>query len=368
MDQSVVNFSWERKHTLIAIACVVFLLFLFGWLWPLLKLFLWLSLGTALISAIAMGVHWRNLIGAQAPFEELQTAQNFFIGSSILTLSLAAVVWSMPQSTTSVPQPIALTNTQTAMPKNGSSLDSSSLALASATLFGTWEESDAFFNDSSSWSGTAFVVSKSLGRLILYTNSHCLNLSGLRQSDDDGSIEVLRYELVIKFPSGAVKAVRRVAEETTNLDLARLEVDCDSLTEGKDYIIVPDGSNLSLSVGDRVVAVGSPLGEYLSGTHTFGNVSAIRDISPSGVKCKTIQHDAAINHGNSGGPLFLERDGRMYWVGINTWGYDNAQGIFFSIAAQESQVANFAWADATPSGAATLLQQLYGVSATATNP
>jgi putative serine protease PepD len=75
------------------------------------------------------------------------------------------------------------------------------------------------------------------------------------------------------------------------------------------------GSSSSLSVGDGVVAIGSPYG--LEGTITSGIVSALhRQIeAPNGFAIDdAIQTDAAINHGNSGGPL-LDATGRV--VGVN---------------------------------------------------
>jgi S1-C subfamily serine protease len=76
------------------------------------------------------------------------------------------------------------------------------------------------------------------------------------------------------------------------------------------------GSSSSLAVGDGVVAVGSPFG--LEGTVTSGIVSALhRQIeAPNGFSIDdAIQTDAAINHGNSGGPL-LDSLGRV--VGVNS--------------------------------------------------
>jgi len=69
-------------------------------------------------------------------------------------------------------------------------------------------------------------------------------------------------------------------------------------------------------VGQEVVAIGNPYG--YSGTATTGIVSALERIieSPSGFTIQNaIQTDAAINQGNSGGPLF-DRDGRV--IGINS--------------------------------------------------
>ena len=114
----------------------------------------------------------------------------------------------------------------------------------------------------------------------------------------------------MQFPSGATKQVARIGDETTDLDLAMLDVPAQGLQEGRDYVIVKSQSATAVKVGDGVVAVGSPLGSAFAGTHTFGSVSAVRDHAPSGTKCKVIQHDAAINHGNSGGPLFAQHQDR----------------------------------------------------------
>jgi putative serine protease PepD len=76
------------------------------------------------------------------------------------------------------------------------------------------------------------------------------------------------------------------------------------------------GSSSSLEVGETVVAIGSPFG--LEGTLTAGVVSALgREIrAPDGFAIdNVIQTDAAINSGNSGGPL-LDTSGRV--IGINT--------------------------------------------------
>ncbi|HSI97460.1 MAG TPA: trypsin-like peptidase domain-containing protein [Gaiellaceae bacterium] len=76
------------------------------------------------------------------------------------------------------------------------------------------------------------------------------------------------------------------------------------------------GDSSEVAVGDTVVAIGSPFG--LDGTVTSGIVSALHRqmTAPNDFTITdAIQTDAAINHGNSGGPLL---DGRGRVIGVNT--------------------------------------------------
>ena len=84
----------------------------------------------------------------------------------------------------------------------------------------------------------------------------------------------------------------------------------------EDLIPAQMGDSASLRVGDTVVAIGDPLGIALRGTMTDGIVSAInRDIDMDGRTMNLIQTNAALNSGNSGGPL-INCYGQV--VGINT--------------------------------------------------
>ena len=88
------------------------------------------------------------------------------------------------------------------------------------------------------------------------------------------------------------------------------------------------GDSSVLRVGDAVVAIGDPLGTALRGTMTDGIVSAInRDITTGGRTMTLIQTNAALNSGNSGGPL-LNCYGQV--IGINTMkigDYVNSAGV-----------------------------------------
>ena len=97
-------------------------------------------------------------------------------------------------------------------------------------------------------------------------------------------------------------------DETT--DIAVLKVDATDLRPAE------FGDSDALRVGDMVVAIGDPLGTELRGTMTDGIVSAInRDLNLSGRQMTLIQTNAALNSGNSGGPL-INCYGQV--IGINT--------------------------------------------------
>lgn len=93
-------------------------------------------------------------------------------------------------------------------------------------------------------------------------------------------------------------------------DLAVLSIDADGL------VCAELGDSTALQVGDQVVAIGDPLGVELRGTMTNGIISAInRDVQVDGRTMNLIQTNAALNSGNSGGPL-LNLYGQV--IGINT--------------------------------------------------
>ena len=93
-------------------------------------------------------------------------------------------------------------------------------------------------------------------------------------------------------------------------DLAVLHVNAEDLSAAE------FGDSSVLQVGDTVVAIGDPLGTQLRGSMTDGIVSAInRDVTISGRTLTLIQTNAALNSGNSGGPL-INCYGQV--IGINT--------------------------------------------------
>jgi len=83
---------------------------------------------------------------------------------------------------------------------------------------------------------------------------------------------------------------------------------------GSGYTYSVLGDSDSIKVGDPCVAIGNPLGT-LTGTVTTGVISALeRTITIDNQEMNLLQHDAAINEGNSGGPLY---DAAGEVIGIN---------------------------------------------------
>ena len=108
-------------------------------------------------------------------------------------------------------------------------------------------------------------------------------------------------------------------------DLAIVDIDADIA-----FTVLDMGDSDSVSVGEDVVAVGFPLDNILGDepTITRGVVSSIR--KRNGVE--HIQTDAAINTGNSGGPLF---NGAGEVIGVNTFVIRDAEGINFAVSINE---------------------------------
>lgn len=93
-------------------------------------------------------------------------------------------------------------------------------------------------------------------------------------------------------------------------DIAVLKIDAQGLTPAE------FGDSSSLQVGDDVVSIGNPLGEQLRWTMTNGIISAInRAVEVDGKSMTLLQTNAALNNGNSGGPL-INAYGQV--IGINT--------------------------------------------------
>ncbi|MCL2854682.1 MAG: trypsin-like peptidase domain-containing protein [Defluviitaleaceae bacterium] len=139
-------------------------------------------------------------------------------------------------------------------------------------------------------SGSGFLVSPD-GYIV--TNSHVI--------ENASTINVLMYD-------GNVRPAALVGTHPTS-DLAVIKIE----VENAAYLTLGDSD--IMRVGDQVAAIGNPLGE-LANSMTVGHISALnRHITIDDIAIDMLQTDAAVNRGNSGGPL-LNLQGKV--VGIVT--------------------------------------------------
>ncbi len=166
-------------------------------------------------------------------------------------------------------------------------------------------------NSSSAVSGTGFIVSED-GYIL--TNYHVIELAA--QNDKD--VNVILYD-------GTRYTASIVGYEKYN-DVAVLKIDANGLKP------VSFGNSDTLSVGDLVYAVGNPLGE-LDFSMSTGHVSALdRAITSdeSGVAINMFQIDAAVNSGNSGGPVY-NAAGEVVGVVTAKYASTGVEGLGFAI-------------------------------------
>jgi putative serine protease PepD len=190
--------------------------------------------------------------------------------------------------------------------------------------------------------GTGIVVND---EGLILTNDHVIaGASGIEVSADGRSQDAHAATLV---------------GEEANSDLALIRVD----PSGLDLKPLTLASSSAVQVGDSVYAIGNPYG--LSETLTRGIVSALgREISaPDGARITgAIQTDAALNPGNSGGPL-LDEQGRV--IGVNSQIASDAASVGGSQPG--STGVGFAIASNTVAQAIKTIEAGKGISAAATS-
>ncbi len=145
--------------------------------------------------------------------------------------------------------------------------------------------------ESASSLGSGFVIDE---EGLIITNAHVIL--------DANEIDVI-------FSNGVILPAELVGKDTKT-DIAVLRVEP---AEGQNLVALEFGNSDELKVGQWVMAIGNPFG--LGGTVTAGIVSAKNRDIRSGPYDNFIQTDAAINRGNSGGPLF-NTNGKV--IGINS--------------------------------------------------
>ncbi len=159
-------------------------------------------------------------------------------------------------------------------------------------------------------SGTGFFVSS---EGLILTNKHVVEDTAAEYSIVTNNGETLGAKVLARDPLQ---------------DIAILKV------EGGDFNFIPLGDSNNIKVGQTVIAIGNTLGEFRNSV-SVGVVSGLnRSLTASGSASgpeelqELIQTDAAINRGNSGGPL-LDLAGRA--IGVNTAMAVSAENVGFAL-------------------------------------
>ncbi|MBW8783359.1 MAG: Do family serine endopeptidase [Novosphingobium sp.] len=162
--------------------------------------------------------------------------------------------------------------------------------------------------------GSGFIISPD-GYIV--TNFHVITAEG------QGQVE----SITVTMPDGTEYPARVLGKDAAS-DLAVLKIN-----PGRTLPFVRFGDSRQARVGDWIIAIGNPFG--LGGTVTAGIISAVtRATGAGGAYDRYLQTDAAINRGNSGGPMF---DMRGNVIGINNAIFSptgGSVGIGFAIPAE----------------------------------
>jgi serine protease Do len=161
--------------------------------------------------------------------------------------------------------------------------------------------------------GSGFIISSD-GYVV--TNNHVIAAEGAQLES-----------ITVTMTDGTEYPAKLIGRDAAS-DLAVLKI-----TASKSFPFVKFGDSRNARVGDWVIAIGNPFG--LSGTVTSGIISAVyRNTGAGGAYDRYLQTDAAINRGNSGGPMF---DMRGQVIGINNAIFSptgGSVGIGFAIPAE----------------------------------
>jgi len=155
--------------------------------------------------------------------------------------------------------------------------------------------------------GTGFIISK---KGYIVTNAHVLSggrtINAIDYEQNSISAEFIGYDI--------------------NLDIALLKI------PERDYRLKLTDSD-DIQIGEKVIAIGNPLGLQFSVSQ--GIVSAIHRPGPNGIEAY-IQTDAALNPGNSGGPL-INKEGKV--IGINNFKIGGGESLGFALESNYIEMA-----------------------------
>ncbi|CBI76651.1 serine protease [Bartonella clarridgeiae 73] len=232
------------------------------------------------------------------------------VTTSMVLFLLASIGWSNvileKDTSLSVPDLVAtlldtVVNISTAQMVDGTEQDedTSSPVIPKDSLL--QEYFDDFFTPEGDKKDSQFQKIRSLGSGFVIDAQKGLIVTNYHVIVDSDDIEV-------NFTDGT-KLKAKLLGKDSKTDLALLQV----APEGKKLKAVRFGNSEKARIGDWVMAIGNPFG--FGGSVTVGIISARNRDLNAGPYDNFIQTDAAINRGNSGGPLF-DRNGEV--IGINT--------------------------------------------------
>jgi serine protease Do len=152
----------------------------------------------------------------------------------------------------------------------------------------------------------------------ILTNYHVVSFADPESLFSDRSL------LEVFLPDGRETTAKFIGGYPRN-DIAVIKVELDDLP------VAEMGDSSSLRIGEKVVAIGNPLGMEFAGSVTVGYVSALnRTIVIGDTFLELIQTDAAINPGNSGGAL-VNSKGQVIGVNSVKIALEGVEGLGFAI-------------------------------------
>ena len=219
-----------------------------------------------------------------------------------------------------IPSPSASAQTETAAPQQTTQQPTQGAYVGSGTklnIVSSQESSDTTFSDEEDALCLQDIYSSVIDSVVSIssmTSSGTSSGTGIIMSQDGYVItnhHVITGALVISVLTNDNQEFEAALVGSDEMsDLAVLKIDARGLKAAE------FGDSSKLRVGDSVVAIGDPLGVQLRGTMTNGIISAInRDLTVGDRTMTLIQTNAALNNGNSGGPL-INCYGQV--IGINT--------------------------------------------------
>lgn len=185
------------------------------------------------------------------------------------------------------------------------------------------DESGSLHNAGATGSGVIFY--KDSSRIEIFTNRHVIDCGYT-----NNCYQRVSENVKVRMPDGKIYNVSQVSVAPHGLDISVLRIDGNNFESYSETLVRRE----NLQLGDKVVAIGYPAIEGINNVREFsvseGKVTGFNDLlMADGFSFKSVDSDAYINHGSSGGGLF-DSEGNL--VGITTWkSLNSKEGTAISI-------------------------------------